>query len=283
MTQLNPVPSRDSVLGTDKSTENVIFEQIREHDRVFRDVRPPPHQVRRVVFDNELSAVGDLTRRITVLLTTANPACPEYRWRIPHKPNKPPFAISVATSPCPLPYRLETVNDEVDVAHTEIVIDLSSCRPNTTHEFSFRYSQTAVVLAVRRRPFFTQWTWVWSYTFLSQSQYFDLCARFPDRAKVLIESGGSTAGTTARERITEMDGRAVYSYAYWAPRQGERISGRLTYRVWSPATISTIAVGASVLVAIPAAFASTITLGLVTLLLALVATGITHWLCRRLS
>ena len=34
MTQLNPVPSRDSVLGTDKSTENVIFEQIREHDRV---------------------------------------------------------------------------------------------------------------------------------------------------------------------------------------------------------------------------------------------------------
>jgi hypothetical protein len=171
MTQLNPVPSRDSVLGTDKSTENVIFEQIREHDRVFRDVRPPPHQVRRVVFDNELSAVGDLTRRITVLLTTANPACPEYRWRIPHEPNKPPFAISVATSPCPLPYRLETVNDEVDVAHTEIVIDLSSCRPNTTHEFSFRYSQTAVVLAVRRRPFFTQWTWVWSYTFLSQSQY----------------------------------------------------------------------------------------------------------------
>ncbi|MBF6468419.1 hypothetical protein IU427_25085 [Nocardia beijingensis] len=35
------------------------------------------------------------------------------------------------------------------------------------------------------------------------------------------------------ERTAEIDGRAVYSYTSWEPRQGQTISGCVTYRLWS--------------------------------------------------
>ena len=262
------------------TTEGTLLKQIREHDRVFRDALSTTHRLISVTYDNEVSGDGDLTRRITLLLEVGDVTKePRYVWRIPHNPYRPPFAVDVSTRPQPLPYLIKLVSDEPDIYHSEIEIDLSGCRPHAVYEFKLAYSQEDFIEVVRQHIFSTTRTFVWSYTFVSDTNYFDIRVRFPRGANVRIEQGASTL--TSKERIAEIDGRTVYSYSYWSPRAGGRVNGSLTYRVWSRATGPTIAVASSILVAIPAAFAAGIALGTITLVASLVVTGLAHWLTHR--
>jgi hypothetical protein len=235
-----------------------------------------------VVFDNEVSLDGDLTRQATILLAVGEKVDGEtqYRWRIPHAPGRPPFAIDVRTRPFPLPYNITLQEDQKGVtACTEIAVDLADCVPGSVHELRFAYSQDGYVDIVRRQAFSTTRTYVWSYTFVSETRYFETRVRFPRSANVKVRSGDTTLD--ARQRTAEIQGQKVYTYTHRQPRQGDRVNSRVTYRIWSPATVPTIAIVTGILVALPASFSAGVVVGLVTLGVSLTVTTVAHLLTRR--
>jgi hypothetical protein len=266
------------------TTDDTILRQIREHDETFRDAAPSGHQLVTVVFDNVISRQGDLTRRIKLVMIVGDEtAKTHYTWRIPHGPSEPPFAIDVVIRASPLPYEVRVVEDDDNVEHTEIVIDLSCVAAGTTIEIRMTYSQDKFINIVRNRLFYTERTFVWSYTVISTTNYYETRATFPNGYQVRLNEGDPLLYRPERQRISEIDGRTVYSYTLINPPVKKRLTGRLTYRIWSPAVAPAVTVIASILVALPAGFASGLSTGLLTVAIALAASCGAYWLIKRLS
>lgn len=262
------------------TTDAALLKQIRDHDEVFRDLRPTPHRLISVVFNSEIADDGDLTRHVKIVIElgeiTENS---RYRWRIPHITGRSPFAIDVGTRPYPLAYEIQKVTGEHGVGHTEIVVDLSKCEPHEIHELRITYSQDGFVDVVRRGIFFAQRTYVWSYTFVTETRYFETRATFPRGAHVAFLDGDSTLYTEIS--IADVDGRKVYCYSHLKPRPGERVYGRITYRIWSHSMGPTVALVGSALVALPAAFAAGPLIGLVTAMLSAAVTAVSYLIVQR--
>jgi len=263
-----------------RTTDAALLKQIRDHDEVFRDIQPTPHRLISVIFDSEIAEDGDLTRQVRLVIELGEvQADSQYRWRIPHITGRAPFAIDVSIRPAPLPYEINEVAGNHGVTHTEIVVDLSKCESSSCHEFQFRYSQDGFVDVVKRGLFSTQRTYVWSYTFVNNTQYFETRASFPYGAHVSFVDGDSTLYT--RVSIADVDGRKVYAYAHLQPRPGERVYGRITYRIWSQSVGPTVALAGGALVALPAAFAAGPSIGLVTAVLSAAVTFASYLIARR--
>ncbi|WP_328400314.1 hypothetical protein [Nocardia sp. NBC_00403] len=259
------------------ANERAIYRQLREQDKAFGDATPSPHRLVAVTFDSELSAHGDLTRRIRVLMCLGPLVddSPEYRWRIPHTPNRPPFAVDITTRPSPLLYRVEQVDTSNDIACTIVIFDLSDCLEGSAIELNFCYSLESSVDTTKRGTFYTTHTFVWTYTFLSRTNHFETKMQFPKGASLSVDSNDTSLH--AVERTAEIDGRAVYSHTSWEPRQGQTISGCVTYRIWSSTIEPIVAISGGAIIAIPAAFAANPATGVLTFALAALVTGSAQW------
>ncbi|NKY28595.1 hypothetical protein [Nocardia gamkensis] len=266
-----------------QANERAIYRQLREQDMAFGDATPSPHQLVAVVFDSDLSETGDLTRRIRVILRLGDlqGGTPEYRWRIPHPPRRPPFALDIRVLPNPLAYRIEQAEISTDVACTTVVFDLRDCAAGRIIELAFSYSLENSIDITRRGLFATSHTFVWTYTFVSHTNYFETKLGFPRGASLSVDSNETSLH--AFERTAEIDGRAVYSYTSWEPRQGQTISGCVTYRIWSSAIEPVIAIAGGAVIAIPAAFATNVLTGVITFGLAALVTGFAQSMIGRLK
>lgn len=266
-----------------QANERAIYRQLREQDTAFGGATPSPHQLVAVVFDSDLSETGDLTRRIRVVLRLGDlqGGTPEYLWRIPHPPRRPPFALDIRVLPNPLAYRIEQAEISSDVACTNVVFDLADCVGGRVIELVFSYSLENSIDITRRGLFSTSHTFVWTYTFVSQTSYFETKLSFPRGASLSVDSNETSLH--AFERTAEIDGRAVYSYTSWEPRQGRTISGCVTYRIWSSAIEPVVAIAGGAVIAIPAAFATNVLTGVITFGLAALVTGFAQAMIGRLK
>ncbi|WP_281918642.1 hypothetical protein [Nocardia sputorum] len=266
-----------------QANERAIYRQLREQDTAFGDAVASPHRLVAVVFDSELSETGDLTRKIRVVLRLGDLRGdpPEYRWRIPHPPQRPPFALDIRVLPSPLPYRIDQAEVSTTVACTTAVFDLSSCMVGETIELNFCYSLENSVDTTSRGILSRRHTFVWTYTFVSRTDYFETKLSFPRGASLSVDSNETSLH--AFERTAEIDGRAVYSYTTWEPRQGQTISGCVTYRLWSSTIEPIIAIAGGAVVAFPAAFATDVLTGVTTFALAVLVTGFAQLAIGRLK
>ncbi|MEV6334071.1 hypothetical protein AB0M12_05060 [Nocardia vinacea] len=266
-----------------QANERAIYRQLREQDMAFSGAVPSSHRLVAVVFDSDLSETGDLTRRIRVVLRLGDlqAATPEYRWRIPHPPRRPPFALDIRVLPTPIEYRIEQEDISTDVACTAVIFDLADCAGGKVIELLFTYSLENSIDITRRGIFSTSHTFVWTYTFVSQTNYFETKLGFPGGASLSVDSNETSLH--AHERTANIDGRAVYSYTSWEPRQGQTISGCVTYRIWSSTVEPVIAISGGAVIAIPAAFATNILTGVITFGVAALVTGFAQSIIGRLK
>ena len=256
------------------------FTQMEIHRRVFPDEHPSDRRLLNIIYDNYLTADGDLLRKAHITLRVLSDDFSGFKWRVPHLvEGVRPFGISVTCSVKSLPFKVEHF-DEKQV--TEIWIPFQDVKAGNVITFTIEYIQEHFTTLLSRRLLWNEWRFDWVYTFVSPTDYFEMRVHFPKTSRVNISAIRNSL--TREEHISRIGDEVLYISSHTNP--GVRpASGKVPYQVWSPALPATISLVAGVVLALPFTLIGQVTWQGAVLIFLIVSLGIlvSHKMTERVS
>lgn len=225
------------------------YSQLEIHRRVFPETRPADRRILNLIYDNSLTNEGDLLRRAHITLKVESAEFNGFMWRVPHiVEGVYPFGIRVISTSRALAFEIDhSVGERV----TQVWIPIDGAQPGQVYSFTIEYIQEHFATLLQRRLIWDNWQFDWAYTFVSQTDYFEMRVYLPKTSRVNLRSIRNTLKED--EHITRIGDDVLYISSHTNP--GTRpASGKFAYQVWSPALPGTLSLAAGLVLALPLSF-----------------------------